>query len=85
MAWLKCDQCDGDKYTDDNPFVEFRQQRPSDHAEMTCVLAGHARCYRIEVASLPQISDTGGQATPAQWEAWIESTEARAAGYLWLT
>lgn len=83
MAWLECDSCKSDKYSDDNPFVEYRQQRPSDHSCMTCVLAGHKNCISSAVTRLPAIGNDGGIATPDQWEEWIEGDGAKA-GYAFL-
>lgn len=82
MAWLECDRCKGTDYTDDNPFVEYRQRRPSDHSCMTCVLAGHKECIS-SAATLPAIASDGGIATPDQWVKWIEGDGAKA-GYAFL-
>ncbi len=81
---VNCDMCDKTDYTPENPRVFFCQQRPSDRAEMCCVLAGHAKCIPVQ-GELPQISETGGAATAEQWNDWIESAEARKAGFLWLS
>lgn len=81
MAWSDCDVCNQSTYTEDNPFVEYRTQRPSDHACMTCTMAGHQKCFNAE--TLPSIGETGGIATPQQWEDWIEK-EGMKLGYLWL-
>lgn len=85
MSWGTCDRCKKDDgYSDANPFVEIRQRRPSDPADMTCVLAGHNNCVGTgSIAKLPSISTGGGTATPGQWEAWI-SDEGFKAGFLWL-
>ena len=48
-------------------------------------MAGHAKCFGADPATLPSINDTDGIATPAQWEAWIEKPETAKAGYLFLT
>lgn len=76
MSWSKCDSCGESAYTADNPFVEYRQPRPSDPSDMCCTLAGHFRCFSPVSASLPQISADGGVATPAQWREWIEGEGA---------
>lgn len=81
-----CDMCDGATYSDENPRVFYRTQRPSCHQEMCCTIAGHMKCLGVhDVAKLPQINETSGIATGDQWETWIESKEARKAGYLWIT
>lgn len=67
-----CDGCDGTAYTPDDPFVEVRPARPSDPTDLACVLIGHRKCFP-------------GSRTPAEWDAYIESPEARAAGHLFLT
>jgi hypothetical protein len=86
MAWSNCDRCGGVEYPAANPFVEYRQRRPSDQADMCCTTAGHALCMGVtDVASLPQSAESGGIATHDQWEAWIESPEARKMGFLWIT
>lgn len=86
MAWNKCDRCDGTEYTEVNPFVEVCQQRPSDHSEMCCVLAGHMLCMgTTDISKLPDIGRSGGTATPEQWETWIESPEAAKMGFCFKT
>lgn len=81
----ECDNCGNNEYTDDNPLVQVRTRRPSDHSDMCCVMAGHAKCFVEDPATLPQIGETDGIATPAQWEAWIEKPETAKAGFLFLT
>lgn len=84
MTWKTCDACDrSDGYTDANPFVELRTPRPSDPSDMCCVMAGHKNCFARN-ATLPDIG-RGGIATPEQWATWIESKEAQAAGFVFLT
>jgi hypothetical protein len=85
--WNECDVCGkSDGYTAGNPFVLLRQKRPSDHADMCCVMAGHMECLGIDsVDQLPSIGLECGTATAEQWERWIESPEAQQAGFLWLT
>lgn len=74
-----CDSCFRSiNYTIDNPFVQYRTRRPSDPAEMTCTLAGHAGCFGVE--KVPRISGGTGWATPEQWEAWLKSADAKAIG-----
>jgi len=85
MAWNECDICKTAAYTDDNPFVEYRCQRPSDKSDMCCTMAGHMKCFNVADISKLKASPEGGIATPKQWSAWIESKEAHAAGYLFLT
>jgi hypothetical protein len=84
MSYMTCDSCDGNTYTHDNPFVEFRVPRPSDKSDMCCTLAGHKKCFAPST-ELPSIGETGGVATPVQWELWIESPEARKHGFCFLT
>lgn len=79
---MACDVCDGKEYTEENPFVQYRTQRPSDHSCMTCTFAGHKDCI-CQGITLPCIGSTGGYATGPQWEEWIES-EGRAKGCLFL-
>ncbi len=81
----ECDTCGNNEYSEDNPLVQYRTRRPSDHSDMCCTLAGHATCFRVDPATLPQIGETDGVATPAQWEAWIEKPETAKAGFLFLT
>lgn len=85
MAWMECDACKGHNYTDDNPFIEIRRQRPSDHADMCCIMAGHNNCVGTrDVSRLPAIGPTGGTATHEQWEHWIEG-EGMQNGFLWIS
>lgn len=84
MAWMACDRCDGTEYTDENPFVLYRQRRPSDPSDMCCTLAGHKNCI-AEGTTLPSISTSGGVATAEQWEEWIESPEAAKAGFCFIS
>lgn len=84
MAWANCDYCDKSDYTEENPFVLYRQRRPSDHSDMCCTLAGHAQCLAPNT-ELPSIGETDGVATAEQWGEWIESPEAAKAGYCFLT
>lgn len=79
-----CDQCQKQGYTVDNPRVFVCTQRPSDPAEMCCIMAGHANCLARGV-TLPSIGTTGGTATGEQWETWIESPEAMNTGYCFLS
>lgn len=83
MVWKSCDAgCGSKDYSEDNPFVEGRTQRPSDKSEMTCVIAGHLRCLTNKTAAdLPSILDREGFATPEQWQAWIKSEAAAKAGF----
>lgn len=83
MAWLKCDACRSSVYTEDNPFVEIRQRRPSDPTEIACTIAGHKDCMPIK-GDLPDIASSGGVATPKQWQEYIESPEAMLNGHLFL-
>lgn len=86
MSYMTCDVCDTSGYTEENPFVEYRTQRPSDHSDMCCTMAGHAKCFNIkDIKTLPQISDVDGIATREQWSKWIESNEAQKAGFCFLT
>lgn len=85
MGWKTCDVCQGEDYKDANPFVHVNQRRPSDPSEMCCVMAGHLKCMGGSLDRLPSICESGGIATPAQWEAWIESPEAAKAGFLFCT
>jgi len=80
---MVCDYCDGSVYTDDNPYVEVRIPRPSDPRDLSCVMAGHAKCASSRPT--PQTGVHGGIGTPEQWEAFMESPEARQAGLLWLS
>lgn len=73
MAYMICDICENEDYNVGNPFVEIRVPRPSDPSDMCCIMAGHDECFG------------GGNMTPDQWSDWIESPEAAAAGYYWLT
>lgn len=87
----QCDSCDGAEYTKDDPFVHACQQRPSDPSDMCCVMWGHWHCLGGKgpyVPHLPTISggDTkGALATPDDIEKWIESPDARAFGYTFIT
>jgi len=86
MAWNECDVCKGTEYSESDPFVEHRQRRPSDHSDMCCTMAGHAKCFGVtDAATLPSIGEGGGIATNKQWNDWIESPAAYKAGYLFLT
>lgn len=76
-----CDICDDDTYTEENPLVEARTQRPSDHSEMCCVMAGHLKCLGGEL----NIGETAGLQTPQAWMDWIMTDEAEANGFLFLT
>jgi hypothetical protein len=78
MTWKVCDHCGESSYTPANPFVECRTPRPSDPSEMTCVLAGHKTCLRISGLST---GTEGGMATPEMWAVWLQSPEAKAAGF----
>lgn len=81
--WLQCDICEKDGYDDDNPFVEVRQKRPSDPADMTCIMAGHWKCLGGMAGKEPSPSELGGVATPEQWQEWIEGP-GESEGFLWL-
>lgn len=81
---IDCDYCKTADYSDENPRVFLCQQRPSDHSEMCCTLAGHKNCLARN-GSLPAIGECGGVATGEQWEAWIEGPEARKLGFLFLS
>lgn len=86
MAWNECDSCGKSEYTEADPFVEVCQQRPSDRSEMCCVIAGHASCMGVtDISRLPDIGQSGGTATPQQWETWIESPEAAKMGFCFKT
>lgn len=73
---LTCDHCGGVAYHAIDPYVEVRVPRPSDRSDLCCIMAGHASCFG-------GISDS--VKTPAGWDEYIESPEAYAAGYLFLT
>lgn len=75
-----CDICDGNTYTEDNPFVEIRTQRPSDPMDMCCIIWGHLNCFGGE----EHIGDTSGTATPDKWSDWIEG-EGAALGFAFLS
>lgn len=83
MAWSDCDGCGLSNYDAAHPFVEVRQRRPSDQTDMCCVMAGHPKCVGVGEA-LPAICESGGVATPDQWEEWI-TNEGRKLGFLFLT
>lgn len=73
MSYSECDNCGGSDYiAERDPFVEVRVPRPSDPSDLVCIIAGHHSCFP-------------GNKTPAEWEEYIESPEAYAAGYLFLT
>lgn len=67
-----CDGCGGTDFPATDPFVEVRTPRPSDPSDMCCVIAGHRKCFP-------------GAMTPAEWNAYIESPAAVAAGHAFLT
>lgn len=75
--YMTCDVCDSADYNEANPFVEVRTPRPSDPSDLCCILAGHLDCF----------GGTEGETvrTPSNWSNYIESPEAYASGYLWLT
>jgi hypothetical protein len=81
----ECDNCGQDDYTADNPRVFVCQPRPSDPAEMCCTVAGHKGCFTSFGDTLPSIDKSGGTATADQWNDWIESDEARKAGFMWIS
>jgi hypothetical protein len=80
----KCDVCDSDRYTEDDPLVYGCQRRPSDPMEMCSTIAGHAKCFRVEVDKMKPSKD-GGFATAKQWNDWIESEEALRDGIVFLS
>lgn len=87
FKWSTCDTCNKSTgYSPEDPFIELRQRRPSNHADMACTLAGHLKCIQpsLDARQLPRISDTGGVATPEQWETWIENEGAKK-GFLWIS
>ena len=72
MAWMDCDMCGEDSYTEDNPFVEVKQARLSNPSDWATTLAGHKNCVGARGQDLPSISRGGGYATPSQWTAFFE-------------
>jgi hypothetical protein len=85
MSWKECDRCHDSEYTPENPFVEYRQKRPSDPTDMCCTLAGHLQCFSQQSAlALPIIGNDSGVATPEQWQTWIEGEGAKL-GFAWIT
>lgn len=72
MSYMDCDDCGGAEYSPGNPYVEIRVPRPSDPSDLCCIMGGHSACFP-------------GNRTPAEWDDYIESPEAYAAGYLFLT
>lgn len=75
--YMTCDVCNSDAYTAENFFVEARTPRPSDPSDLCCIMAGHLDCFGGSIG--------GSINTPAGWNEYIESPEAYAAGYLFLT
>lgn len=72
---MDCDICYGDNYAVD-PYVEVRVERPSDHSDMCCIMAGHASCFGGVGSTVK---------TPEGWTEYIESAEAYNNGHLFLT
>jgi hypothetical protein len=72
VSYFECDACGATEYTAENPFVEVRVTRPSDRTDLCCIMGGCSTCFP-------------GSKTPAEWADYIESPEAYAAGYLFLT
>lgn len=72
MSYFNCDGCGRTEYGGGVKFVEFRRPRPSDPSDLCCTMAGCSDCFP-------------GCKTPEEWEDYIESPEAYALGYLFLT
>lgn len=68
-----CDTCNTPLSRED--LVEVRIPRPSDPTDLCCVMAGCVSCFPKGESSR----------TAAEWNEFIESPEASAKGYLWLT
>lgn len=72
MSYFECDGCGTKEYTKENPFVEVRTPRPSDPSDLCCIVAGCLACFP-------------GTRTPQEWSEYIETEDAYAQGYLFLT
>lgn len=88
MAYA-CDVCDSAEYSADNPQVRACQRRPSDHSDLCCVMWGHWLCMGGSGDYTPQFPTAdnpgGALATYADLGTWIESREAAALGYCFIT
>lgn len=60
--------------------VEIRTIRPSDPSDLCCILWSCRGCTPESHTSV-----TGGSATAAEWDDFIESDEARASGLCFLS
>lgn len=79
-GYWACDTCGSKDYTALNPFVEVRIPRPSDRADLCCILAGHGDCFGYRRGQ-----ENPSVKTPDEWTEYIESEDAMREGYLWLT
>lgn len=88
-----CDICKGNLFPLHDPFVKHCQRRPSDPLDMCCTMWGHWQCFtnpgsaykpKLPRAGSP-IGANGALATPTDLEAWIDSIDALAHGYQYIT
>lgn len=75
MATIKCDQCD--TVIEAVKRYEVRLPRPSDPSDLCAILWICEACASEMGAGVAR--------TPQQWADYIESDEARAKGYLFLS